>query len=132
MKLTEETVTTKKIFLINPENVQSEDLSKRGAVKVKVRYLIDERQGSERFALRLYTVEKGGHTPPDQHEYEHHVYVLKGQGLLREGQENIHVLRSLHEGDSIFIPSHAVHQFINEFNEPLVFLCVKGNPTLYS
>ncbi len=132
MKLNEETVNKNKIFFISSENVQSEDLTKRGATRVKVRYLIDERQGSELFALRLYTVEKGGHTPLDQHEYEHHVYVLKGQGLLREGQENLPVLRSLREGDTIFIPSHAVHQFINEYDEPLVFLCVKGNPVLYA
>jgi hypothetical protein len=25
-----------------------------------------------------------------------------------------------------------VHQFINERDEPFVFLCVKGNPKLYS
>lgn len=118
------------MFIVNASNTTVEDLAKKGAEKVKVKYLIDERQGSNRFALRLYTVEKGGHTPLDVHAYEHHVYVLSGQGLLRQSKEQ-RPLRALQAGDSIFIPSNAVHQFSNERNEPFVFLCVKGNPTLY-
>ncbi len=119
------------MFIVNAASITVEDLAKNGAEKVKVKYLIDERQGSNRFALRLYTVEKGGHTPLDEHSYEHHVYVLSGQGLLRQSKEQRLPLRTLQAGDSIFIPSNAVHQFSNERNEPFVFLCVKGNPTLY-
>lgn len=119
------------MFIVNASSISVEDLAKKGAEEVKVKYLIDERQGSNRFALRLYTVEKGGHTPLDEHAYEHHVYVLSGQGLLRQSREQRTPLRTLQAGDSIFIPSNAVHQFSNERNEPFVFLCVKGNPTLY-
>lgn len=121
-----------RIFMINSGGVPVEDLAKTGATKVKVRYLIDERHGSERFALRLYTVEKDGHTPLDQHEYEHQVYILSGQGILRTREGNNEVLRPLHEGDAIFVPSNAAHQFVNERDEPLIFLCVKGNPALYT
>jgi quercetin dioxygenase-like cupin family protein len=120
------------IFTVNSNTVPIEDLAKQGADKAQVKYLIDERHGSNRFALRLYTVQKGGHTPLDQHEHEHHVYVLSGQGLLRETKENSLGVRQVRERDAIFIPSNAVHQFINERDEPLVFLCVKGNPSLYS
>ena len=120
------------IFQVNARAVPIEDLAKQGADKVQVRYLIDERHGSNRFALRLYTVQKGGHTPLDQHEHEHNVYVLSGEGLLRETKENSLGVRQVREGDAIFISSNAVHQFINERDEPLVFLCVKGNPSLYS
>jgi quercetin dioxygenase-like cupin family protein len=120
------------IFAVNANRVPIEDLAKKGADRVQVRYLIDERHGSNRFALRLYTMQKGGHTPLDQHEYEHHVYVLGGRGLLRETKQNSLGKREIREGDAIFIPSNAVHQFINERDEPLVFLCVKGNPSLYS
>jgi quercetin dioxygenase-like cupin family protein len=55
--------------------------------KVRVRYLIDEQHGSSRFALRLYAVDKGGHTPLDEHAYEHQVYILGGRGMLRELKE---------------------------------------------
>lgn len=81
--------------------------------------------------MRLYTVQKGGHTPLDQHPYEHHVYVLSGQGLLRQSKDADSPLKELKAKDAIFKPSNAVHQFSNTHDEPLVFLCVKGNPQLY-
>jgi len=94
--------------------------------------LIDDRQGSDRFALRLYTVPTGGYTPLDQHPYEHHVYVLKGEGQLRQSKAADAPLKTLKPGDSIFIPSNAIHQFSNIRDTPFVFLCVKGNPRLYT
>jgi quercetin dioxygenase-like cupin family protein len=125
---------TKRITLplvIASRDVTTDNFERNGAKKVKVRYLIDERHGSNRFALRLYSVEKGGETPLDQHAYEHQVYVLIGQGMLRQQEGNGFTLREIKAGDAIFIPSNAVHQFINERDEPLEFLCVKGNPELY-
>ena len=122
----------KSIFLINEAEVRMEKLDKKGAEKVQVQYLIDDRQGSNRFALRLYTVQKGGHTPLDQHPYEHQVYVLKGEGLLRQSTQPGGNIKTVRAGDSIFIPSNAIHQFSNIRDVPLVFLCVKGNPKLYS
>jgi len=119
------------IFVTNAANVPSEKLAK-GAEKTEVQYLIDDRQGSDRFALRLYTIQKNGHTPLDQHQYEHQVYILQGEGLLRESKDAASPLKRLKPGDSIFIPSNAVHQFSNVRDEPLVFLCVKGNPQLYT
>ena len=120
------------IFLVSAANVPVEKLDKKGAEKAQVQYLIDERHGSDRFALRLYTVQKDGHTPLDQHRYEHHVFVLKGEGLLRQSKAADVSLKTLKRGDSIFIPSNAVHQFSNTRDEPFVFLCVKGNPQLYA
>lgn len=128
--MVQETAKEQKIFTVNAFSVQVEDLAKDGAEKVRVRYLIDERHGSHRFALRLYTLEKGGHTPLDEHAYEHQVYVLSGRGMLRQSKE-AGPLKPLQAGDTVFIPSKAVHQFSNEWDEPFVFLCVNGNPTLY-
>ena len=128
--MVQETAKEQKIFTVNAFSVQVDDLAKEGAEKVRVRYLIDERHGSHRFALRLYTVMKGGHTPLDEHAYEHQVYVLSGRGMLRQSK-TAGPLKPLQAGDTVFIPSKAVHQFSNEWDEPFVFLCVKGNPTLY-
>ena len=132
MMLAQKGVGKGSILIVNAASVLIEELGKKGAEKVKVRYLIDERHGSERFALRLYTVEKGGHTPLDQHEYEHQVYVLSGQGLLKQSNDSVAPRQRLRSGDTLFIPSNAVHSFINERGEPFVFLCVKGSPTLYA
>ncbi len=131
LELTQETVGKSCVFIVNADSVPIENLERKGAEKVNVRYLVDERQGSERFALRLYSVVKGGHTPLDQHQYEHQVYVLSGQGLLKQSSDNALAIPNLRAGDTVFIPSNAVHQFINEREEPFVFLCVKGSPSLY-
>ncbi len=85
----------------------------------------DSRCASTRF-------KKGGHTPLDQHPYEHHVYVMSGEGLLRQSKQPNAPLRSLKAGDTLFIPSNAVHQFSNDRDKPFTFLCVKGNPKLYA
>ena len=122
----------KRIFLVNTTNVPIGALDKKGAEKTQVQYLVDERQGSNRFALRLYTIQKGGHTPLDQHPYEHHVHVMSGQGLLRQSKEPNATLLPLKVGDTLFIPSNAIHQFSNNKDEPFTFLCVKGNPKLYT
>lgn len=73
--MVQETARKQSVFLVNASSVPNENLDKEGAEKVRVKNLIDERHGSERFALRLYTVEKGGRTPRDEHVHEHHVYV---------------------------------------------------------
>jgi quercetin dioxygenase-like cupin family protein len=129
--LVEKTSSSVPIRVENVSNVPVEDLTKNGAEKVRVQYLIDERHGSNCFYLRQYTVLKGGHTPLDRHEYEHQVYVLSGRGLIRQGEPS-QACRGLHQGDVVFIPSNAVHQFTNESDEPFVFVCVKGNPKLYA
>jgi len=120
------------IFRVYAADVRVENLEKKGAEKTQVQYLIDDRHGSDRFALRLYTVQNGGHTPLDEHPYEHQVYVLSGEGLLRESKDPNASLKTLKAGDAVFIPSNAVHQFSNVHDEPFLFLCVKGNPQLYS
>lgn len=127
----QETEQEKRIFLVNTTNVPIEVLDKKGADRTQVQYLVDDRQGSDRFALRLYTVQKGGHTPLDQHPYEHHVYVMSGEGLLRQSKQPNAPHRTLKGGDTLFIPSNAIHQFSNDKDEPFTFLCVKGNPKLY-
>jgi quercetin dioxygenase-like cupin family protein len=119
------------VLIVKSEAIRTEDLEKNDARNVHVKYLIDERHGSNRFSLRVYSIRKGGHTPLDRHEYEHHVYVLSGKGILRNSDNSRVAPHTVQPGDAIFIPSNAVHQFINNDDDPLVFLCVKGNPRLY-
>jgi len=129
--MSQQAVNKPEVVIVHPTQVPSESMSKPGSHNVTVKYLIDGRNGSDRFSLRMYTVMRGGNTPLDQHAYEHQVYVLRGQGVLRISEEE-NAIRPISAGDVIFIPSNAVHQFINQSDEPLVFLCVKGNPALYS
>lgn len=116
---------------VNVTEVPFEELRKEGAEAVRVKYLIDERAGANRFYLRYYELSPAGKTPLDRHSYEHEVYVLSGTGKLRLGQQDEENVRALKPGDAVFIASNEVHRFENDSKEPFVFLCVKGDPRLY-
>ncbi len=116
---------------VNVVEVPFEDLRKEGAKNVRVKYLIDERAGADRFSLRYYELAPNGETPLDQHSYEHEVYVLSGRGVLRLGKDDDASMRPLTPGDAVFIGSNEIHRFENDSPEPFVFLCVKGDPRLY-
>jgi len=110
------------------QKMQFEVLSKEGAEKVNVKYLIHKAVGAEKFFLRYYSVGKGGHTPLDRHPGEHEVFIMKGRGRVIGRNEEWDIV----PGDAIFIKSNEVHQFINTGSEPLEFLCVRGADELYS
>jgi quercetin dioxygenase-like cupin family protein len=116
---------------LNMADLPFEDLKKEGARNVRVKYLIDERSGANRFYLRYYELAPGGQTPLDQHVHEHEVYVLSGEGrlLLGHGQES--EARPLKPGDAVYIASKETHRFENNGERPFTFLCVKGDPRLY-
>ena len=111
------------IFLLNTAKVSRERLGKGEA-----QYLIDDRHGSDRLGSCLYTIRRGGHTPLHQHQYEHHVYLLKEDSLLRGSKDADSLLNTLKPRETILIPSNAVRQFNNVRDEPFIFLYGKGNP----
>lgn len=91
-----------------------------GAEKARMRLLISEKEGAENFAMRMFTVAPGGHTPYHFHDYEHEVFVLEGKGLLR-GEDGSHEFAS---GAVIFVQPNEKHQFVNAGDSPLKFLCL--------
>ena len=58
------------------------------ASKLRVRWLITKEVGAENFAMRLFEMEAGGHSPFHSHPWEHEVFILEGKGLaVGEGEE---------------------------------------------
>jgi len=99
--------------------------------RIWVKYLITDKQGARKFHMRIFIIEPHEFSPPDQHIYEHEVFVLRGRGkliIIKDGNSRELEIR---EGDAIFIESYEVHQFINDSNEPLIFLCVRGTSEIY-
>jgi len=117
------------VYIVNLDHkMQFQALSQDGAEKVKVKYLISKSAGAQNFYLTYYSVERGGHTPLDNHVNEHEVFIMKGRGrLVGAGEQH-----DLMPGDSIYIKSNEIHQLVNAGNEPLEFLCVKGADGLYA
>ncbi len=91
-----------------------------GAKDVEIRLLISKEDGAENFAMRMFELQPGGHTPLHTHTHEHEVFVLEGQGVfVCEGQE--------HEFSAeyvIFVPANKEHQFRNTGNSVLRMLCI--------
>ncbi len=91
-----------------------------GAKDVEIRWLISKEDGAENFAMRMFELQPGGHTPLHTHTHEHEVFVIEGQGVfVCEGQENEFSAEYV-----IFVPGGEEHQFRNTGNSVLRMLCL--------
>ena len=91
-----------------------------GVKDTTIRWLISKKDGAKNFAMRLFTVQPGGHSPYHQHEFEHEVFIVNGNGELREKSKST----PFKKGDFIFVPSMEWHQFANTSDKEMQFLCL--------
>jgi len=83
-------------------------------------WLIAEENGAPNFEMRYFEVPKGLGSNDESHSFEHEVFVLKGEGLLKCGK----IERTIKAGDAILISPDEPHQFFNFKDEPLGFICI--------
>ncbi len=107
-------------------NIEQKPVEMEGSSGCSVRWLIGKSDGAENFAMRQFEVAPGGFTPRHSHPYEHEVYVLEGQGIVVEGDTQ-HEIKS---GDVIYVVPDEIHQFKNESESPLKFLCLIPNSAM--
>jgi quercetin dioxygenase-like cupin family protein len=100
--------------------VELEEPKEQGVKDVKVRWLISKKDGAENFAMRLFELKPDGYTPLHQHDWEHEVFVLEGNGVTRDKNDE----KPFKQGDVFFIPSMEWHQFINTGKDMLKFICL--------
>jgi len=111
------------MLIRRPEDVAQQEMTMPGASGVRMRLMVGREDGAPNFAMRQFEVEPAGHTPLHQHNYEHEVLVVAGQGELvvsEDGQET----REIRDGDTIFVPANRIHQFRNTGSQPLKFVCL--------
>ena len=91
-----------------------------GASKLKVRWLITKDIGAPNFAMRLFEMESGGHSPFHAHDWEHEVFILEGEGVIvsEAGEKNFK------PGHVVFVPPNEKHQFKNTGKRLLKFICI--------
>jgi ribulose-bisphosphate carboxylase large chain len=88
---------------------------------VKRTVLVGDRGEGTAFHLRYFEVAPGGFTSLEEHQHEHAVVVMRGQGQVRLGE----TVYPLGFGDTVYVASGEVHQFRNlSATEPFGFLCV--------
>lgn len=105
------------------ESIPAQAVEKDGARGCRVRWLVDASDGAPNFAMRYFEIAPGGVTPRHSHDYEHEVFVLDGEGVVYEGDQE-HPLRT---GDVIYVAPQDVHQFRNTGDAPLKFICLVPN-----
>ena len=104
---------------------KSSDVSKgpvevEGAKDVEIRWLISKQDGAENFAMRMFELQAGGHTPLHTHPHEHEVFVIEGEGVfVYEGQEHPFGAEYV-----MFVPGGKEHQFKNTGDSVLRMLCI--------
>ena len=85
-----------------------------------VRWLITKETGAENFAMRLFEMGPGGHSPLHSHDWEHEAFILEGEGIIVGGKDE----KSFKSGDVIFVPANETHQFKNNSKKTMKFLCL--------
>ena len=106
--------------VISSEAVPPRPVTQEGARETTIRELITDREGAPTFAMRLFEVAPGGHTPFHAHAWEHEVYILEGAGQLALA-DGPHPFSA---GDAVFVPPDEQHQFLNTGQTTLRFLCL--------
>ncbi len=102
------------------QNMEATQIEGNGSKGVSMKLLIGRDDQAPNFAMRHFSVEKGGYTPRHQHPWEHEVLVLSGTGEAECGGE----VQQIKGGDGLLIPSNDLHQFRNNSDSPLELLCV--------
>ncbi len=107
------------MYIVNLNEVQR-TIGPRGKTVV---WLLAEENGTPNFEMRYFEVPKGLSGKEESHPFEHEVFVLKGEGVIKSGQTE----KKIKAGDAILILPDEPHQFFNFMEEPLGFICVIPN-----
>ena len=92
------------------------------------RVVIGRNDGAQNFCMRTFTLSPGGFTPKHTHEWEHEIFIHSGKGkIFVEGK-----YQDVSAGTVIFIPGMEEHQFKNDSENDLIFVCLipSGVPEL--
>jgi len=91
-----------------------------GAEGTTVRWLITEKDGAKNFAMRVFTIQPGGHTPYHQHDWEHELFMLEGKAALKTEENTVPFI----PGEFAFIKANEMHQIRNDSKKPVRVICL--------
>ena len=101
-------------------DVAGQSLSGQDIEKVVKRLLVGTDDGWQGWALRLFELEAGGHTPRHDHPWPHINYICEGCGTLHlDGVDH-----EVDEGSFAYVPAGATHQFRNTGADTFAFICI--------
>lgn len=102
---------------ITPVEYKSGDGSWHG---VSRRVFTGETGETPNFHVRYFEIAQGGYSTLEQHQHEHVVVVMRGEGHAIVGERRV----ELGFGDVLYVAPDEVHQLSNSRPEPFGFLCI--------
>ena len=87
---------------------------------VTMRVVIGPDEGAPFFNMRVFEVEPGHSTPHHSHWWEHEVFVLSGEGVVKTTDGDV----PIRHGSTVFVPGGEMHQFQNTGSDVLRFICL--------
>jgi quercetin dioxygenase-like cupin family protein len=106
--------------IIHYTGVTPAPVTQEGAEQVTIRWLVAKEDGAPTFAMRLFEIESGGHTPTHRHSWEHEVFILEGDAaVVREGREV-----PIRPGTAVYVPPGEEHGFVNKGKTAVRMLCM--------
>jgi quercetin dioxygenase-like cupin family protein len=85
-----------------------------------MRVAIGPEEGAPFFTMRVFEVQPGHTSPHHNHWWEHEVFVLSGQGVVKTDQGEV----AIDHGSTVFVPGGEMHQFRNTGDGILRFICL--------
>jgi quercetin dioxygenase-like cupin family protein len=102
-------------------DVAAKSVQMEGAKNVSVRVIFGPDDKAPTFAMRVFEVDGGGHTPYHSHPFEHEVMILSGDVAVVTDKGP----RPLNAGDMILVMPNEQHQFKNlSETEKASFMCI--------
>ncbi|MGQ9722128.1 MAG: cupin domain-containing protein [Candidatus Jordarchaeum sp.] len=105
----------------NYHDVAEEDVTLAGSTGATIRWLITEKDGALRYAMRRFEIKPGGHIGLHNHPEEHEIYVMSGKARIFNDKGEEFIAGS---GDVLFVPPNEKHGYENLVEETFTFLCV--------
>lgn len=97
-----------------------EKFNEIGAVNTRIRTLIGGEDGALATTLHEIIIGRGGSTAMHRHDWEHHLVVESGRGVL----ETIEAKTALSTGDVVLVGAGEDHRFVQKGKDPMRFLVV--------
>ena len=87
---------------------------------VTMRMMLGPDEGAPHFNMRIFDVQPGAATPHHSHWWEHEVYVLAGEGIVKDENGD----KPIRSGMALLVPGNEKHQFVNTGDQVLRFMCL--------
>jgi quercetin dioxygenase-like cupin family protein len=88
--------------------------------------VISDVDGATEFTMDVFEIDQGGHSAFHEHDWEHQIFVLNGQGTLVGSDRPV----PFKQGDVIFIAPGEPHQIVNEGEALVEFVCLNPKAAL--